>query len=227
MASTGSNARQTLGRLVSVNVGEPQDVQWAGRTVRTSIWKVPTEGRVVFTGINLSGDAQADLRVHGGPDKAVYAYAAEDYQWWASELGTEVSPGTFGENLTTSSIDLASAVVGEVWSVGTGRLKVTQPRLPCFKLGVRMGDAAFVQRFDEARRYGIYLGIVEEGDLAVGDRVELISRPAHGVTATSLAVLQAAPEPDGLAKLRDNPDVPEGWRVWAERQLRRADRNAT
>jgi MOSC domain-containing protein YiiM len=181
----------------------------------------------MFTGINLSGDAQSDLRVHGGPDKAIYAYALEDYQWWASELSIELLPGTFGENLTTSGIDLTSAVVGEVWSVGSGRLKVTQPRLPCFKLGVRMGDASFVQRFDEARRYGIYLGIVEEGDLGVGDRVELISRPAHGLTATSLAELQAAPDRESLATLRDNPDVPEGWRVWADRQLHRADRNAT
>jgi MOSC domain-containing protein YiiM len=227
MTSTGSDPPQTVGRLVSVNVGEPREVPWAGRTVRTSIWKVPTEGRVRFTGINLSGDAQADLRVHGGPDKAIYAYALEDYQWWKSELHIELPPGTFGENLTTSGIDLTSAVVGEVWSVGTGRLKVTQPRLPCFKLGVRMGDAGFVQRFDEARRYGIYLGILEEGDLGVGDRVDLISRPAHGLTATSLAELQAAPDRSGLANLRDNPDVPEGWRVWADRQLRRADRNAT
>jgi MOSC domain-containing protein YiiM len=222
MTSTGSTTPQIHGSLLSVNVGGPREVQWAGRTVRTSIWKYPTEGRVTYRGINLSGDAQADRRVHGGPDKAIYAYAAEDYAWWEAELHCELPPGTFGENLTTTGIDLATAVVGEEWSIGTGRLRVAQPRMPCFKLGIRMGDAAFVQRFDDARRYGIYLRIEREGDLAVGDRIELVSRPAHGLTATYRAELQAAPTREGLERVAHNADVPQEWRMWADRQLRRA-----
>jgi MOSC domain-containing protein YiiM len=222
MASTDSATAQIHGSLLSVNVGGPREVQWAGRTVRTSIWKYPAEGRVTFRGINLAGDAQSDRRVHGGPDKAIYAYATEDYAWWEAELHTKLAPGTFGENLTTTGIDLAAAVVGEEWSVGTGRLRVTQPRMPCFKLGIRMGDAAFVQRFDEAGRYGIYLRIEREGDLAVGEGIELVSRPAHGLTATFLAELQSAPTREGLERVVHNDDVPEEWRTWADRQVRRA-----
>jgi MOSC domain-containing protein YiiM len=222
MASTGSAASRIHGSLLSFNVGEPRDVEWAGRTVRTSIWKYPTKGRVSFGGINLSGDAQADRRVHGGPDKAIYAYAAEDYAWWEAQLHSEFPPGI---NLTTTGIDLSAAVVGEVWSVGTGRLRVTQPRMPCFKLGIRMGDAAFVQRFDEAGRYGIYLRIEREGDLAVGDNIELVSRPPHALTATYLATLQAAPTSAGLTRVAHNADVPVEWRNWAERQLRRAGKS--
>jgi MOSC domain-containing protein YiiM len=109
-----------------------------------------------------------------------------------------------------------------VWSVGTGQLKVTQPRQPCFKLGIRMGDAAFVQRFDDARRYGVYLRIDTEGDVGVGDEVALVSRPGHGLTTSALAAIAAAPEREGVLKLRDNSDVPDAWREWAVRQLRRA-----
>jgi MOSC domain-containing protein YiiM len=222
MASTGSARSQIFGCLLSVNVGGPREVQWAGRMVRTSIWKYPAEGRLTFKGINLAGDAQSDRRVHGGPDKAIYAYAAEDYAWWETEMHTELAPGTFGENLTTAGIDLAAAVVGEEWAVGTGRLRITQPRMPCFKLGIRMGDAAFVQRFDEAGRYGIYLRIEREGDLAAGDSIDLVSRPAHGLTAIFLAGLQAAPTREGLERVAHNADVPVEWRTWADRQLRRA-----
>lgn len=167
---------ERIGRLVSVNVGEPRDVEWFGRTVRTAIWKGPVEGPVAVRGVNLAGDDQADRRVHGGVDKAVYAYAVEDYRWW------DLEPATFGENLTTEGVDLGAARVGERWQVGTVVLEVSRPRHPCFKLGIRLGTAAFVDRFAEAARPGTYLRIVEEGELAAGDGIDRLSRPAAAPT---------------------------------------------
>jgi MOSC domain-containing protein YiiM len=213
-----------IGTVVSVNVGMPRTVEWAGREVVTSIWKTPTTGRVAVAGINLAGDAQADRRVHGGPDKAVYAYALEDYEWWARDVGAPVEPATFGENLTVRGIDLAGAVVGEVWSVGSARLQIAQPRMPCFKLGIRMGDAGFVERFERARRHGAYLRIMVEGDVGAGDDIELVSRPAHGLTVASIADVFASHEPGALRRLADTDDVPASWREWAERQLERPAR---
>jgi MOSC domain-containing protein YiiM len=124
----------------------------------------------------------ADRSVHGGPDKAVYAYAAEDLAWWAEALDRPVQPGTFGENLTTVGMDLAGAVVGERWAVGTTVLEVTQPRIPCYKLGIRMGDPQFPRRFAAAGRPGAYLRIIDGGAIAAGDTIRVISRPTHDVT---------------------------------------------
>jgi MOSC domain-containing protein YiiM len=169
--------------LVSVNVGMPRTVEHGGRTVRTAIWKRPVTGRVEVRGVNLGGDGQADRLVHGGVDKAVYAYAQEDYEWWGVELGTEaLGPGTFGENLTVAGIDLGAIEVGERWRVGATLLEVSEPRFPCFKLGIRMGDPSFLKRFAAARRPGSYLRILEEGDLGAGDPIEVVDRPGHGVT---------------------------------------------
>ena len=120
--------------------------------MQTAIWKAPVEGRVAVRGVNLDGDDQADRSVHGGPDKAIYAYAAEEVRTWEGELGRELGPSAFGENLTTEGIDVSGALLGERWRVGTTLLEVVQPRLPCFKLGMRMGDPAFVRRFGEASR---------------------------------------------------------------------------
>jgi MOSC domain-containing protein YiiM len=213
-----------IGTVVSVNVGVPRPVEWAGREVVTSIWKTPTTGRVAVAGVNLAGDAQADRRVHGGPDKAVYAYALEDYEWWTGEVGAPIAPATFGENLTVSGIDLGRAVVGEVWSVGSTRLQIAQPRMPCFKLGIRMGDAGFVERFEQARRHGAYLRIVDEGDVGAGDDIDLVSRPSHGLTVASIAEIFESHEPRELRRLADIDDVPVSWREWAERQLERSAR---
>lgn len=215
------NAPQ-LGSVISVNVGEPRQVEWAGRSVRTAIWKTPTGDRLPVEHDNLAGDAQADLRVHGGPDKAVYAYASEDYRWWQSQLGAALDVGTFGENLTTEGIDLAEAVIGEVWAVGTTKLQVAQTRQPCFKLGIRMGDSGFVQEFDRARRYGVYLRIEEVGDVGVGDEIFLVSRPAHGMTATIFADTLNSHDPVAIRRLVEIDEVPEGIRIWARRQIDRA-----
>jgi MOSC domain-containing protein YiiM len=222
---TGLPAPSQIGTVVSVNVGEPKEVTWAGRLVRTGIWKEPVSGRVRVRRDNLVGDGQADLRLHGGVDKAVYVYSIEDYRWWEHRLHRELGVATFGENLTSEGVDLAASVIGEEWAVGTSVLRVTQPRMPCFKLGIRMGNAGFVQTFDDARRYGVYLRIEREGDIGAGDRIVLMSRPTHGLTAASIADIQATREPKDLEKLRDIPDVPVVWKSWAIRQLGRNRRN--
>jgi MOSC domain-containing protein YiiM len=166
--------------VVSVNVGLPRVVEWHGRRVETGIWKEPVEGRVAVRGVNLDGDGQADLRVHGGRDKAVYSYAAEDYAWWSDALGRTLGPGTFGENLTVAGIDLSGTQIGSRWRVGTALLEVSQPRFPCFKLGIRMGDAAFVKEFEHAERFGAYFRIVEDGDVGAGDAITLEAPAARG-----------------------------------------------
>src|SRR3954465_12421703 len=172
-----------MGRLVSVNVGRPPPVgPQRGRPVRGAIGKAPVDGRVAVRGVNVDGDDQADRRVHGGPDKAVYAYASEDTAWWAQRLGAALGPGAFGENLTGEGVDVSGAVIGERWRVGTAELEVCQPRFPCFKLGLRFGDPKMLKRFTAAERPGAYLRIVHEGEIGAGDAIEVHDRPAHGVT---------------------------------------------
>ena len=214
-----------IGTVVSVNVGEPRQVTWAGRSVMTAIWKWPSNRRVPVEHDNLAGDAQADLRVHGGPDKAVYAYASEDYLWWEGELDSPLELGTFGENLTTEGLDLSRVVIGERWAVGTTVLEVAQTRQPCFKLGIRMGDASFVRRFDSARRFGVYLRIKKPGELGVGDDIHLVSRPSHGLTAAGFAEAIDSDEPTQILRLLEVDAVPEGTKAKARRQLGRAERS--
>ena len=206
------------GWLVSVNVGRPAETLWYGRTIRSSIWKSPVTGQVRASGVNLAGDAQADRKAHGGPDKALYAYAAEDLEWWSTQLGLELGPGSMGENLTTSNLDLSEAVVGERWEVGSVVLRVTQPRIPCYKLGIRVGDDRFPGRFAHARRHGVYLRIVAEGALQAGDEIQVVERPAHGFRVVDVAQIfydqqHRAGELLGVAELA------ESWHGWARRVL--------
>jgi MOSC domain-containing protein YiiM len=207
------------GSIRSVNVGRVRTVEFRGGSDRTAIWKSPVAGPVRVRGVNLDGDDQADRSVHGGPDKAVYAYAAEDLAWWAAALARPVDPGTFGENLTTIGIDLAGAVVGERWAIGTTVLEVSQPRIPCYKLGIRMGDPQFPPRFAAAGRPGAYLRIVAEGAVAAGNAIEVFSRPDHDVT---VGLIERAYHADhALAgRLVEAPELPDGWLDWAHRVLR-------
>jgi MOSC domain-containing protein YiiM len=170
-------------RLVSVHVGRPRSVTGVREPVLTAIWKDPVEGRIAVRGVNLAGDEQADLSVHGGPDKAVYAYALEEARLWERELGRDLGEAAFGQNLTTEGVDVSGAVIGERWQIGTTLLEVAQPRQPCFKLGLRIGEPGFVKRFALASRPGAYLRIIEEGDLGAGDRIEIVSRPDHAITS--------------------------------------------
>jgi MOSC domain-containing protein YiiM len=209
-----------MAQVVSVNVGTVRTVEWHGRSVTTSIWKSPVAGRVAVRGVNLDGDVQADLRVHGGPDKAVYAYAVEDYEWWSHELGRELEPGTFGENLTVEGLDLGALVIGTHWRVGSTELEVASPRQPCFKLGIRMGDASFVDRFDDAARFGAYLRIVEEGDIGAGDAITVAPR-ADGITIAELGTATRDAGAGFLERVVADAAIPEGWRDWAARALAR------
>ena len=202
--------------VTSINVGPVREVSWRGRRIRTGIWKTPIDGAsVMVRGVNLDGDDQADRRVHGGPDKAVYAYAEEDYLFWQQAEELVVTPGLFGENLTVRGLELRDAVVGERWRVGTAVLEVAQPRLPCYKLGIRMGDDEFPQRFEEAGRMGAYLRIINEGAVSPGDAIEVIARPEHGVTLRSM--IEALGNPERLRGLLRAPELPAQWRRLAER----------
>lgn len=200
-----------VGRVVSVNVGRPRKIEYRGRPRTTAIWKEPVDGRVVARGVNLDGDGQADRRVHGGPDKAVYAYACDDYAWWEGRLGRPLPPGTFGENLTVDGIDLGAAVVGERWRVGSAELEVCQPRTPCWKLGLRMGDEGFPDLFEEVGRLGAYLRITGEGELGAGDDVLLAHRPRHGVTLD--LVRRAFDDPSLFPAVLAAPELPQRLRA--------------
>ena len=203
-----------MARLVSVNVGRPQPVGLhRGRTVQSAIGKAPVDGRVRVSGVNVEGDDQADRSVHGGRDKAVYAYAAEDLAWWAGELGRELGPGAFGENLTVEGVDVSGAVIGEHWRLRTVELEVCQPRFPCFKLGLRFADPKMLKRFTLAERPGAYLRIVREGEIGAGDELEVFDRPAHGVT---IALVARAVMIDHalLARAADAPELPGNLSDW-------------
>lgn len=202
------------GRLLSVNVGTPREIEWLGIRVQTSIWKAPVEGRVSVRGVNVAGDDQADRIAHGGWDKAVYAYAREDEEWWEAELGRPIDLGGFGENLTTEGVDVNGAVIGERWSIGTVLLEVSQPRVPCSKLGARMGDPSFPPRFAAAGRPGAYLRILREGELAAGDEIRVVDRPGHGFTVGDVAAIYHRDRVRAPALL-EVPELASGWRTWA------------
>jgi MOSC domain-containing protein YiiM len=174
--------------LVSVNVGKPRQISTRrGQAMLSAIVKEPVLGRVRVEGVNLAGDDQADRSVHGGPDKAVYAYAREDIDWWEEISGAELPNGVFGENLTTLGVDVSGSIIGERWALGSVVLEVCQPRLPCSKLGIRFGDLRMVKAFAKASRPGAYMRIVQEGELGVGDEVTIVSRPDHGITLAMTA----------------------------------------
>ena len=144
----------SAGRVLSVNVGTVREFEYGGRPARSAIWKSPAVGRIAVRGVNLAGDDQADPKAHGGPDKVVYAYAVEDARWWQQQIGRSLGCGEFGENLTTEGIEVNDALVGERWQIGTTVLEVSEPRIPCWRLGVRMNDKLFPRRFTEALRPG-------------------------------------------------------------------------
>ena len=201
-------------RVLSVNVGPVRDVEWRGDVVSTAIWKHPVAGRVALRGVNFAGDDQADRTVHGGPDKAVYAYAREDYDFWHAHEGLDIEPALFGENLTTEGIDLSSALVGERWRVGSTVLEVAQIRLPCFKLGIRLADPRFPQRFQRVGRMGAYLRVVQEGTVAAGDVIDVVFRPTHGVTLTTM--LEALDDDDQARRLTRAGYLPGFWQRVAD-----------
>ena len=169
-------------RIASVNTARARLLTVNNAPRKTGIFKQPVAGRVELRDDAVAGDKVVDTAVHGGYDKAVYAYAAEDYAWWAQQLGRELSPGWFGENLTTVGVAIADAAIGERWRVGTALLEVSEPRQPCSTLGAKLGDQRFVKVFARSLRLGTYLRIIEPGDVGAGDPIELVERPDHDVT---------------------------------------------
>jgi MOSC domain-containing protein YiiM len=179
---------EPMAAIESVNVGTPREVTWNRQTFTTAIHKVPMVGRLPVRGVNIEGDDQADRSVHGGESKAIYAYASEDYEWWAREHDVESEPGLFGENLTLSGVELNECLIGERWQVGSTVLEVSEPRLPCFKLAYRMNDNHFIKVFSSALRTGTYFRIVTDGEVAAGDRATLVSKPSdHDVSVRDVA----------------------------------------
>jgi MOSC domain-containing protein YiiM len=210
----------TRGRVLSVNVGRRREFEYNHRYAKSAIWKSPVGGRVQARGVNLEGDEQADRKAHGGPDKAVYAYAFEDTRWWEQELGRSLQYGGFGENLTTQGIAVNDAIVGERWQIGTTVLEVSEPRVPCWRLGVRMNDEMFLRRFTEALRPGAYLRIIVEGDLGAGDEIRVIDRPDHELTVRDVFRIYTG-DRDEIERLVAIPHISESWRKWAEIWLKR------
>ena len=154
-----------MSKVISINVGLPTEFEYKGRQAKSAIWKNPVSGKVFARGINLEGDRQADLKAHGGYDKAVYAYASEDLNWWGNEIGREIGPGELGENLTLHGVQVNDALIGERWKIGDVILEVSEPRIPCWRLGVRMEDKTFPKKFTKALRPGTYLRIKNDGEL--------------------------------------------------------------
>ena len=201
--------------IESVNIGAIRTVQYNGKAITTGIFKAPVDGRIAVRGVNVDGDDQADRKVHGGPDQAVYGYASEDYAWWANELARNMTPAQFGENLTTRGIDINEALIGERWRIGTTLLQVTSPRIPCYKLAMKMDDPNFIKRFSAALRPGAYFAIVQEGAVEKGDEVEVVSRPPHGLSIKKMMRIYLFERERASEMLV--PDLPESWRLWAEK----------
>jgi MOSC domain-containing protein YiiM len=209
-------------RITSVNVGMPAPLPRGGDSVPSGIVKAPVSGRVRVGRTNIDGDGQADLRVHGGPDKAVYAYPAEHYATWSRELGRDdLVPGFFGDNLTLEGIDEEDVLIGDRFRIGTALLEVSQPRIPCFKLGIRVGDPHFLKPFLQSGRTGFYLRVIEEGEVGAGDPVERVSRGDGGLSVREVCRLfSGGDDADAFSAAAAVPALEDGWRVW---MLERAD----
>jgi MOSC domain-containing protein YiiM len=209
-------------KVISINVGRPREVDWRGKAVTTSILKAPVTGPVRVQKLNLAGDEQADLSVHGGVDKAVYAYPSEHYAYWRGELtGIEFSWGAFGENLTTEGLSESALRIGDRLSIGSAEFLVTQPRLPCFKLGVRFRRSDMVKRFHRSGRTGFYLAVLREGLISAGDRIDVLSAEGLSITVADIVRLYTADgaEQGLLRRASELGALPEGWREYFRNRL--------
>lgn len=209
-------------KIVAVSVGPPREVEWRGRSVRTSIFKQPVSRRMHVGQLNIEGDEQSDLSVHGGPDKAVYAYPAEHYVFWREELpDAELPWGAFGENLTTDGLLEDRIFIGDRYRVGTVELVVTQPRMPCYKLGIRFGDPGMIRRFLESGRSGFYFRVAREGELGVGEVIEQLARDDGGLTVADVVRLYAmdAGSQPLLERASEHPSLPAAWRDYFRKRL--------
>src|SRR5689334_232381 len=201
-------------KVLSVNVGLPRDVQIDDRTVATGIYKVPITERVRVRTLNLDGDRQADLKVHGGIDKAVYAYPSEHYAFWQEELGEELRWGAFGENLTVAGLDETTVSIGDQLGVGTAVFAASQPRLPCFKLAAKFQRDDMIQRFKDSRRTGFYLRVLQEGELQAGDPIVILREDPARVTVRELTdiYLMKHPERKHIGRILSAAGLAQSWR---------------
>jgi MOSC domain-containing protein YiiM len=202
-------------KILSFSVGRPREVEWRGKRVLTSIFKEPVAGGVWARTLNLDGDEQSDLSVHGGPDKAVYVYPSEHYAYWRAQLpGIELPWGAFGENLTSEGLSETAVHIGDLVSIGAAEFVVTQPRIPCFKLGIRFGRLDMVRRFQQSGRTGFYLAVRREGVIAAGDEVRLVPGEQHGVSVADIVRLYTSHDGEQalLRRAVALTALPESWR---------------
>ncbi len=224
-------ARMTM-KLVSVNTGMPREVKWHGRMVTTGIFKEPVKGRVALRRLNLDGDRQADLSVHGGEHKAVYCYSLAHYDYWKRELpGRELPMGMFGENFTLDDggdgLHEESVYLGDRFSVGTAEVAVTQPRLPCYKLGVRFGSDDMVKRFLASGRTGFYVAVLREGEVGAGDEMKVIAQEANTVAVSEITRLYVTKrfgkaEIGAVRRALRVEELPESWKEYFRERMRQA-----
>ena len=209
-------------KLVSVNVGVPRLVMLNGDPVSMGIFKMPIPGRVMLRTLNLDGDRQADLSVHGGPTKAVYAYPSEHYDYWKRELPEMALPwGMFGENFTTAGLSESELNIGDKFRVGSAVVMVTEPRMPCYKLGIRFGRPDIVKRFLASERTGFYFAVLQEGEVGAGDPIELIESSEHSVRVSDITQLYTR-EKHNIGLLRRAIAVealPESWKSYFQHRL--------
>ncbi|MFZ0908490.1 MAG: MOSC domain-containing protein [Candidatus Acidiferrales bacterium] len=219
------NKNQPPPKLISLNTGLPREVTWHGNPVTTAIFKQPVTGRISLRKLNLDGDRQADLTVHGGEFKAVYCYPFAHYEYWKRELpGRQLSMGIFGENFTTEGLLEDSVHLGDAFSVGTAEVVVTQPRLPCYKLGIRFNSDGMVRRFLASGRTGFYLAVTREGEVAAGDALKLIDRDPNAVPVPEITRLYIAKSysDDDLASLQRVLKVaalPDSWKNYFRERM--------
>jgi len=215
-------------KAISVNVGLPREVSWKGKTVTTGIFKTAVEGPVELRRYNLAGDGQADLTVHGGPSKAVYVYPMQHYAYWREELPDHDLPwGSFEENLTVEGADEETVCIGDEFRVGNATVVVTEPRIPCFKLGIRFGRDDMVKRFLKSQRSGFYLGIVEEGRVQAGDAFERLSQHPDALAVADVIRLFTTEKTNAalLTKAIAVPALPERWRGHFMQQIERLEQS--
>jgi MOSC domain-containing protein YiiM len=215
-------------KILCVNVGLPREVEWKGRVVTTGIFKSPVQGHIPLRRLNLEGDRQADLSVHGGAEKAVYAYPSEHYPFWERELGrADLACGAIGENLTTEGLDEREVRIGDRFRIGTAELRVTQPRIPCYKLGIRLGRDDVVERFLWSGRNGFYLEVIREGEVGAGDAIEPLERGVDPLTVADIARLHRERTADAESRERmalaiRSEALPRGWRDYFRKRLESA-----
>ena len=211
-------------KIISLNVGLPQLVLRNDEPVSTGIFKEPVAGRVNLRTLNLDGDRQADLSVHGGPEKAVYVYPSEHYDFWKRELPEMDLPwGMFGENFTTTGLLETQINIGDTFRVGSAEVMVTQPRMPCYKLGIRFGRRDIIKRFLASERSGFYLGVLKEGEVGTGDEFEPVKRDANDIRVNDITRLYTSQKRNAelLRRAIDVEALPESWRDYFRDRLER------